>query len=90
MGDLSITDYGAFGAGDATLHAGYTVHGSGANRSGAARYALAVAYVADGTRVAEPADDQQALAIALHAPGVGTGDVIATEANPVVWPVEAA
>ena len=86
----SITDYGAFGAGDATLHAGYTVHGSRANPSGPVRYAVAIAYVPDGTRVAEPADEQHELAIALHAPGRRAGDLIDSEANPVLWPAEAA
>src|SRR5262245_52230086 len=56
--DLSITDYGAFGAGDATFHAGFTLHGSGSNPTGRTRYGVAVVYVPDGTRVAEPADEQ--------------------------------
>ena len=87
---LSITDYGAFGAGDATLHAGYTVHGSRSNPSGRTRYGLAVVYVPDGARVAEPTDEMQELAIDLHTPGRRAGDLIDTAANPVLWPSEAA
>jgi ectoine hydroxylase-related dioxygenase (phytanoyl-CoA dioxygenase family) len=88
--ELSITEYGAYAAGDTTLHAGYTVHGSAPNRSDSARYAVAVAYIPDGTRVAEPADWQQELAIALHTPGLRPGDVIDTAVNPLLWTAEAA
>ena len=88
--DLSITDYGAFSAGDATLHAGYTVHGSRNNPSGRTRYGVAVVYVPDGARVAEPADELQEQAIDLHIPGRRAGDIIDTAANPVLWPAEAA
>jgi ectoine hydroxylase-related dioxygenase (phytanoyl-CoA dioxygenase family) len=87
--DHAITDYGAFAAGDATLHAGYTVHGSGPNPSGGTRYGVAVAYVPDGTRVAEPVDDQQQQSIELHAPGRRPGQLIDTDANPVLWPAAA-
>jgi ectoine hydroxylase-related dioxygenase (phytanoyl-CoA dioxygenase family) len=88
--DLSITDYGAFAAGDATLHAGYTLHASRRNPTGRTRYSVAVVYVPDGARVAEPADAQQELAIDLHTPGRRPGDVIDTAANPILWPAEAA
>jgi ectoine hydroxylase-related dioxygenase (phytanoyl-CoA dioxygenase family) len=88
--DLSITDYGAFGAGDATLHAGYTVHASRSNPTERTRYSVAVVYVPDGARVAEPVDEMQELAIALHTPGRRPGDVIDTAANPMLWPAEAA
>ncbi len=86
----TITDYGAFGAGDATLHAGYTLHGSRRNTSDRTRYAVAVAYVPDGTRVAEPADDAQALTSAIYAPGRRPGELIDTASNPVLWPREGA
>ncbi len=85
--DHEITDYGGFGAGDATIHAGFTLHGSSANASSRTRYAVAVAYVPDGTRVAEPADEQHAAAIALHTPGRRPGDLVDSAANPVLWPV---
>jgi ectoine hydroxylase-related dioxygenase (phytanoyl-CoA dioxygenase family) len=88
--ELSITDYGAFDAGDATLHAGYTLHAARSNPSGRTRYGVAVVYVPDGARVAEPADEQQELAIALHTPGRRAGDPIDTPANPILWPAEAA
>ena len=88
--DLSITDYGAFGAGDATLHAGYTLHASRRNPTERTRYSVAVVYVPDGARVAEPADEMQELAIDVHTPGRRPGDVIDTAANPILWPAEAA
>jgi ectoine hydroxylase-related dioxygenase (phytanoyl-CoA dioxygenase family) len=82
----SITDYGAFEAGDATLHAGYTLHGSRSNPSADTRYSVAMVYVPDGARVAEPTDELQEQAIALHAPGRRAGDPIDTAANPILWP----
>jgi ectoine hydroxylase-related dioxygenase (phytanoyl-CoA dioxygenase family) len=87
---LPITDYGAFGAGDATLHAGYTVHASRSNPTGRTRYSVAVLYVPDGARVAEPADSIQELAVDVHTPGRRPGDLIDTAANPILWPAEAA
>lgn len=50
---------------------------------------MAVAYVPDGTRVAEPENDQQRLAIELIAPGRSPGEPIDTELNPVLWPMGA-
>ena len=88
--DHTITDYGALSAGDATLHAGHTLHGSRRNDSGRTRYGLAVAYIPDGTRIAEPTERYQELAIDFHAPGRRPGDLIDTSMNPVLWPVEAA
>jgi ectoine hydroxylase-related dioxygenase (phytanoyl-CoA dioxygenase family) len=88
--DHPITDYGSFGAGDATFHAGYTVHGARANPSACTRYGVSVVYVPDGARVAEPADAGHELAAALHVPGRRPGEVIDTPSNPVLWPLEAA
>lgn len=88
--ELPITDYGAFAAGDATLHAGYTVHGSASNPSERTRYGLAVVYVPDGARVAEPTDELQEQAIDLHTRGRRAGDVIDTATNPMLWPAEVA
>ena len=88
--DHPITDYGALAAGDATFHAGYTVHGARSNPSGRTRYGVAAIYVPDGARVAEPADAAQELAIALHVPGKRAGDVIDTAVNPILWPAAAA
>lgn len=88
--ELPITGYGAFGAGDATFHAGYALHGSAANTSDRTRYAVAVVYVPDGARVAEPTDDLQAQAAELHVPGRKPGDLIDTPSNPILWPADAA
>ena len=60
------------------------------NPSGRTRYAVAVVYVPDGARVAEPVDETQELAINLHIPSRRAGDIIATHANPILWPTEAA
>lgn len=82
---VPVSDHGAFEAGDATLHAGYTLHGSRGNRSAQTRCGVTVAYVPDGARVAEPASWLQEVALALHTPGTRPGGLIDGPANPVLW-----
>lgn len=73
-------------AGDATFHAGGTIHSAGANRSDRVREVLTVIYYAAGTRVAEPANDNQRVDLEVFIPGAKPGDEAASELNPVLWP----
>ena len=52
---LATHTHGALAAGDATFHAGWTLHSAPANPSGTLREVMTVIYFADGTRVG-PAD----------------------------------
>lgn len=73
-------------AGDATFHAGGTLHSAGANRSQRVREVLTVIYYAAGTRVAEPANENQRVDLEVFLPGAQPGDEAASEMNPVLYP----
>lgn len=72
--------------GDATFHAGGTLHSAGANRSSRVREVLTVIYFPDGTRVAEPANDNQRVDLEVFIPGARPGDEAASALNPVLFP----
>lgn len=73
-------------AGDATFHAGATLHSAGPNRSAATREVLTVIYYAAGTRVVEPANDHQRVDLEVFLPGARPGDEAKSPLNPVLWP----
>jgi len=71
-------------AGDATFHAGGTLHSAGANRSNRTREILTVIYFAIGTRVAEPANDHQRVDLEVFIPGAKPGDEAKSELNAIL------
>ena len=73
-------------AGDATFHAGGTIHSAGANNSDRTREVLTVIYYAAGTRVATPANDNQRVDLEVFLPGTKPGDEAKSELNPVLYP----
>jgi ectoine hydroxylase-related dioxygenase (phytanoyl-CoA dioxygenase family) len=83
---LVSATHGPMAAGDATFHAGWTLHRAPANPSAADRPVMTIIYFADGTRVAEPADDFQRFDLAIWLKGHQPGDVIDGERNPRLWP----
>ncbi|MCC5953771.1 MAG: phytanoyl-CoA dioxygenase family protein [Acidimicrobiia bacterium] len=83
--EFPVHDAGPFTAGDATVHAAGVLHAAGANRSDEARYALTIAYLADGARVAEPASEVQEANIDLFLDSRHPGDLIDGPSNPVLW-----
>ena len=72
-------------AGDATFHAGGTLHSAGANQSDRTREVLTVIYYAAGTRAARPANDNQRVDLEVFLPGVRPGEEAASELNPILW-----
>ena len=46
-------------AGDATFHAGWTIHSAGGNASETVREVMTVIYFADGARICEPINEFQ-------------------------------
>lgn len=76
----------AMKAGDATFHAGATIHSAGANRSARTREVLTVIYFADGARVSEPANENQRTDLAVFLPGLRPGEEAASELNPILYP----
>jgi ectoine hydroxylase-related dioxygenase (phytanoyl-CoA dioxygenase family) len=82
---LAQDTHGALAAGDATFHAGWTLHRAGANATGAARPVMTVIYYADGARVTEPADDYQRFDLAMWLKGSAPGELANAERNPRLW-----
>src|SRR5437667_3161292 len=73
-------------AGDATFHLGGTLHSAGANRSPHTREVLTVIYYAAGTRVAEPANDNQRVDLQVFIPGARPGEEAKSDLNPLLFP----
>jgi hypothetical protein len=80
--------YGAIRAGDATFHAGWTLHRAGPNPTGHMRPVMTVIYFADGARVAEPESVYQQFDLATWLPGLEPGDLAASTLNPRLWPLD--
>jgi ectoine hydroxylase-related dioxygenase (phytanoyl-CoA dioxygenase family) len=72
-------------AGDATFHAGGTLHSAGANRSDRVREVLTVIYFATGTRAAQPANPNQQVDLEVFLPGVRPGEEAKSELNPILY-----
>jgi ectoine hydroxylase-related dioxygenase (phytanoyl-CoA dioxygenase family) len=77
--------YGAMTAGDATFHAGWTLHCAPGNPTPNMREVMTIIYVADGVRCAEPANAQQASDLKGWLPGCKPGDLAASELNPLLY-----
>jgi len=83
---LPTASHGALAVGDATFHAGWTLHRAPANPTGGHRPVMTVIYFADGTRVSEPADDLQRFDLAVWLKGLAPGDLAASARNPLLFP----
>jgi ectoine hydroxylase-related dioxygenase (phytanoyl-CoA dioxygenase family) len=84
-----LVETGAINAGDATFHAGWTLHGAQPNTSPMMREVMTIIYFADGTRVGEPETEGQRSDLSSWLPGLRPGDVAATGLNPLVYSREA-
>jgi Phytanoyl-CoA dioxygenase (PhyH) len=77
--------YGAIRAGDATFHAGWTLHRAGPNPTEQMRPVMTVIYFADGSRVSEPDSIYQKFDLGVWLPGLRPGDEAASPINPRLW-----
>jgi ectoine hydroxylase-related dioxygenase (phytanoyl-CoA dioxygenase family) len=84
---LSTSTHGAMDAGDATFHAGWTLHSAPANPSDLLRGVMTVIYVADGTRVGEIDSPYRAFDQQVWLGGAATGELVGGDRNPLLWPV---
>lgn len=74
-------------AGDATFHAGTTLHSAHANRSDRRREVLTVIYyAADATALDPGTNDHRKTDLSVFLPGVRPGQPAATNLNPVLYP----
>jgi len=87
---LAEHTYGALRAGDATFHAGWTLHRAGPNPTDRMRPVMTVIYFADGSRVSEPDSIYQKFDLGVWLPGLEPGDHAESPINPRLWPATAA
>lgn len=80
--DLPTRTYGAMRAGDATFHAGWTIHSAPPNTTDRLRVVMTVIYVADGTRVATDLNDHQDLDRRVWLRDTPPGELIDSDLNP--------
>ncbi len=73
-------------AGDATFHAGWTVHSAHANSSDATREVITIIYYADGTRIMDPDNENRKVDMEVFHPGQNAGEVAASPLNPLLYP----
>jgi ectoine hydroxylase-related dioxygenase (phytanoyl-CoA dioxygenase family) len=79
---LPTCTYGAVRAGDATFHAGWTVHSAGANPTDLLRTVMTIIYVADGSRVRTDLSEAQDFDRRVWLGGAEPGSLIDGELNP--------
>lgn len=80
-----VRTYGEMAAGDATFHAGWTVHCAPGNPTDTMRQVMTVIYVADGSVVAEPDSNARRNDLAAFFPGLKPGDWAASPLNPLCY-----
>ncbi len=76
-----------FALGDVSFHGGWTFHRAGANRSAKMREVFTVIYIDRDMRLAPPRNQNQEADRQAWCPGVPEGEIIASELNPVLYPV---
>lgn len=77
--------HGAMEAGDATFHAGWTLHSAPGNPTDAMRKVMTIIYYADGLPVAQPDSKARESDMKTWFPGTKPGDLAATALNPLVY-----
>lgn len=82
---LPLTSYGAFAPGDATFHAGWTLHRAPANRTDRMREVMTVIYYADGARVGPLDHPARRFDRDVWLHGCAPGELAAGPRNPVLY-----
>jgi ectoine hydroxylase-related dioxygenase (phytanoyl-CoA dioxygenase family) len=83
---LEIRETGPMQAGDATFHAGWTVHRAPGNATDRMREVMTIIYFEDGARVGGLDSRSRERVGEAWFPGLSDGDIAATELNPLVTP----
>jgi len=82
---FSLHTNGAIAAGDATFHAGWTLHRAPGNATDAMREVMTIIFMADGLTVAEPKNQQQESDMRSFFPGLKPGDLAANDLTPLIY-----
>jgi hypothetical protein len=83
---MTLHTYGALRAGDATFHAGWTLHRAGPNPTAETREVMTVIWYADGARATTPVDSFQEFDLRMWLKGTEPGEVADGPRNPLLWP----
>ncbi|MBB3127040.1 ectoine hydroxylase-related dioxygenase (phytanoyl-CoA dioxygenase family) [Paenibacillus rhizosphaerae] len=83
--NLPQVNYGGMKAGDATFHAGWTLHSAPGNPTANVREVMTVIYVADGVKVLEPDSNARRSDLKNWMPGLKPGDLIDSPLNPLIY-----
>ena len=81
---LRLRTHGAIAAGDATFHAGWTLHRAPGNPTDRMRSVMTVIYLAADCVATEPQHDAQRKDLATWLPGVRPGEPCASDLNPLL------
>lgn len=82
---LSVANSGDMRAGDATFHAGWTLHRAPGNLTDRMRDVMTVVYFADGVRLAKVDSEMRKAAMQVYFPGLNEGDEAKSEQTPIVY-----
>jgi len=82
---IPTANYGAMSAGDATFHAGWTLHSAPGNPTPLMREVMTIIYVADGTRVLEPDSNARKNDLRRWLQGQQPGEVIDGPLTPLLY-----
>ncbi len=83
--ELDVMTHGAMAAGDASFHAGWTLHGAPGNPEDSVRAVMTIIYYADGTRVSGPKNVFQEADRTSWLMGAKPGEVAQSDLNPLVY-----
>jgi hypothetical protein len=72
-------------AGDATFHAGWTIHAASGNESDTRREVMTIIYYEDGARIIEPDNKHRRVDMETFHPGIKPGEIAASPLNPVLF-----
>lgn len=77
--------YGAMAAGDATFHAGWTLHSAPGNPTKDMRKVMTIIYIADGLTITEPDSNARRGDLLYCFPGLKPGEPAASVLNPLLY-----
>lgn len=83
--DVMLQTHGALRAGDATFHAGWTLHRAGGNPTDRDRPVMTIIYVADGTVVQDPAHPYQEFDRVVWLGEREPGQTVDSDLNPLLF-----
>src|SRR5436190_3311167 len=89
-GEFAVTKPVPMAAGDATLHAGWTLHRAMPNTSNQMREVMTIIFFADGIRLLEPRYQERRSPFESLFEGLKPGDAAASDLTPIVYRADGA